>query len=392
MFGGAQSAVRVDRAAIGNAGGGTPWNHLRAKPTDMFIRGSKSGRVLRVVATSHPYYVPSWTPYGGTQPYVDLDDAAINACNHLDCTPWGSFDSATGVPGGVKISGWAMDPEVITPIGLHIYVDGKCHPAMTANVSRTDVDAVFHRGDKFGFSGTLFMAAGSRKVCVYGLDAGAFRGNTEIGCKTLTVPAPVVPSAPASVVGSPGSASATVASNAPSSNGGAAVDSYEAVAAPGGAKCATTGAKTCAVTGLVNGTSYTFTVRAHNTSGWSPASPASAAVVPTAPEVAPPAPGPEARASAPVTDPGTATPTTGGTTADTAPPPAVVKAKPKKSRSRLYVDVNPHEGSGYWKFQVQKLRPDQTWARKKTYRTKGPKERRTIDLKKGTHRVVVKAK
>ena len=131
-----------------------------------------------------------------------------------------------------------MDPEVITPIGLHIYVDGKYHSAMTANVSRTDVDAVFHRGDKFGFSGTLFMAAGSRKVCVYGLDAGTFRGKTEIGCKTLTVPAPVVPSAPASVVGSPGSASATVARNAPSSNGGAAVDSYEAVAAPGGAKCA----------------------------------------------------------------------------------------------------------------------------------------------------------
>ena len=116
-----------------------------------------------------------------------------------------------------------------------------------------------------------------------------------------------------------------------------------------------TGAKTCAVTGLVNGTSYTFTVRAHNTSGWSPASPASAAAVPTAPEVAPPAPGPEATASAPITDPGTATPTTGGTTADTAPPPAIVKAKPKKSRSRLYVDVNPNEGSGYSKFQVQKL-------------------------------------
>jgi hypothetical protein len=67
------------------------------------------------------------------------------------------------------------------------------------------------------------------------------------------------------------------------------------------------------------------------------------------------------------------------------PPSVIVKARSTRAKSRLYVDVNPNQSSGYWKFQVQRKKADGTWQPLKTYRTKGAKETRTINLKKGTY-------
>ena len=69
-----------------------------------------------------------------------------------------------------------------------------------------------------------------------------------------------------------------------------------------------------------------------------------------------------------------------------------VKVKAVSKSSKLRVDVNPNKGNGYWTFQVQRRLADGTWQPLKTYKTKGSKETRTLNLKKGTYRVVVKAK
>ena len=79
------------------------------------------------------------------------------------------------------------------------------------------------------------------------------------------------------------------------------------------------------------------------------------------------------------------------TTGDGRPSPTV-KVKAVKQKSKLRVDVNPNKGRGYWKFKVQKQRASGSWKSLKTYRTKGKKETRVINLKKGTYRVVVKPK
>ncbi len=94
--------------------------------------------------------------------------------------------------------------------------------------------------------------------------------------------APTVPSAPSGVSGVAGDARVVVSWGVPVSDGGSAVTGYTVTAAPGGRTCASTGALSCTVTGLVNGTAYTFTVTATNAVGTGPASAASAAVTPMA--------------------------------------------------------------------------------------------------------------
>ncbi|NDB18063.1 MAG: hypothetical protein EB027_02120, partial [Actinobacteria bacterium] len=95
-----------------------------------------------------------------------------------------------------------------------------------------------------------------------------------------------VPGAPSGVSATAGAASATVSWNAAVGNG-AAISGYTVTAAPGGKTCTTIGALSCTVTGLTNGTSYTFTVTASNASGEGPASAASA---PATPRTTPDAP------------------------------------------------------------------------------------------------------
>jgi hypothetical protein len=90
------------------------------------------------------------------------------------------------------------------------------------------------------------------------------------------------PGAPTSASAIAGSASATVTWSAPGNPGSSAITSYVVRAVEDTSKTCTwtTGTLSCNVTGLTNGTSYTFTVRAANVAGFGPASSASAAVIP----------------------------------------------------------------------------------------------------------------
>jgi hypothetical protein len=87
------------------------------------------------------------------------------------------------------------------------------------------------------------------------------------------------PSPPRDVTGAPGDGSATVSWRAPADTGSFPVSNYKVTAMPGGRGCLTT-TLTCTVTGLTNGTGYTFTVQALNGAGWGAASEPSAVVTP----------------------------------------------------------------------------------------------------------------
>ena len=87
-----------------------------------------------------------------------------------------------------------------------------------------------------------------------------------------------IPGAPASVTAYPGAGQATVSWTTPTT--GLAATSYTVTSNPGAFTCTAT-TLTCVVTGLLYGTSYTFSVKATNAYGTSAASVNSNAVMPT---------------------------------------------------------------------------------------------------------------
>ncbi|GAB3357328.1 S8 family serine peptidase [Modestobacter lapidis] len=117
----------------------------------------------------------------------------------------------------------------------------------------------------------------SRTYAVSAVDAWEQAGPAaavEVGTAAATAPG-----APTGVSAAPGNGSATVTWSAAPDNG-SPVTQYTVAAAPGGATATTSGATTARVTGLSNGTPYTFTVTATNAAGTGPASSASAPVTP----------------------------------------------------------------------------------------------------------------
>jgi VCBS repeat-containing protein len=144
-----------------------------------------------------------------------------------------------------------------------------------------------------GAFGSADVGAG-RAVTVSGLAlAGADRAQYLITqpATTATISA-TVPGLPSSVTATAGDARAVVEWSAPSFTGGSAITGYTVTASPGGRTCSwATGALACTITGLTNGTAYTFAVQAVNAVGTGASSSASAAVTPNAPS-APAAPAP----------------------------------------------------------------------------------------------------
>jgi hypothetical protein len=123
------------------------------------------------------------------------------------------------------------------------------------------------------FAGTT-TAGGSRTI-VWTANDGI---STASAVSTIAYTAP--PGAPVGVAAGAGDGQATVSFEAPASNGGADVTSYTVTSAPGGLTATGSGSP-ITVTGLANGTSYTFTVTATNSAGSGPESAASNPVVPS---------------------------------------------------------------------------------------------------------------
>ena len=152
------------------------------------------------------------------------------------------------------------------------------------SVSFGSTQATFTRDAGNSWEVTVPDGSGLVPVTVQ-LDGGlsVFAGMFSYGGSPAPDPA-LAPSPPLNVSGVAGDGSVLVSWDRPVDSGSFAVTNYEVVASPGGRVCLVDASElSCVVSGLVNGTAYTFEVRALNGAGWGAWSAASAPVTPVGP-------------------------------------------------------------------------------------------------------------
>jgi hypothetical protein len=229
----------------------------------------------------------------GTVTGIRFYKASANTGTHVGSL-WTSTGAllASGTFAGETASGWQTltfsSPVAINagtdyvvgylaPNGHYSYTGAAFSSAGVANGPLTAVanGSVSSGNGVYAYSGASTFPSGSYNSANYWVDVMFQPGGGGTGGP---------PTAPTGVTATPASSRAQVSWTAPSSNGGSQITSYTVTPYAGstaGTPMQVSGSTTTAnVTGLTNGTAYTFTVTATNGNGSSPASSASAAVTP----------------------------------------------------------------------------------------------------------------
>ena len=150
-----------------------------------------------------------------------------------------------------------VEPSTASPRHLTVFLDG-------VQKIQTTVPAAFTAASTFKFG--------------FAASSGGSTDFHEISGLSVASLNSVPPTAPVNVIAAGGSSSANVAWSTPSNDGGSPITGYTVRSTPGSKTCTTSSATRCTVTGLTDGTNYTFSVSATNAIGTSPASAASSPV------------------------------------------------------------------------------------------------------------------
>ena len=138
-----------------------------------------------------------WHRGGGTGALTCTSIPTNPALGEAGRNPIGSLD-LVGIEGaGVRVAGWAFDPDAINGITtVHYYDYGPYGTAGystgVANLPRPDVDNVFNVVGQFGFSAVLpWTGAGHHTICAFGINVGRGTSNPAVGCRDVEVPGPI---------------------------------------------------------------------------------------------------------------------------------------------------------------------------------------------------------
>ncbi|MHA3834870.1 fibronectin type III domain-containing protein, partial [Terrabacter sp. AAH1] len=186
-----------------------------------------------------------------------------------------------------------IDLRYWTPLGSieHVQVLGTLplSGSFSYTIPATWANGVYRLDSAYLYDGIGNGAGYERGGGVHKMPSGASGPTSHsLDFNALDLTWAAAPGAPESVRATAGDGQVSVSWSAPASDGGSPVTGYTVTASPGGKSVTTSGATSAVLSGLSNGTSYTFTVVASNAAGAGAASTASAAVMPTAPDLAAP--------------------------------------------------------------------------------------------------------
>ncbi|MFL6161299.1 MAG: fibronectin type III domain-containing protein [Jatrophihabitantaceae bacterium] len=185
-------------------------------------------------------------------------------------TPFGASTGIirAGISNTIQLAGWAVDPDTLGAVPVHVMVDGADRLTLQANVAYQGTLAGFPLyGGAHAYSGSITLDAGEHQVCVTAYNVGAGTDNLPLGCTLILTSGEAAPAPVTDLTAWPGSKQVTLSWTAPRSDN-APVTGYSITVNPGNRSAPVPGTATSLVaTGLTNGVHYTFTLRAVNSLG-----------------------------------------------------------------------------------------------------------------------------
>ncbi|WP_349426765.1 hypothetical protein [Microbacterium sp. LWS13-1.2] len=155
--------------------------------------GSKHGFNVRVkvpAAGTHTVCAYAINAGAGTNKLLSCGTVSVTGPIDGGSAPIGYLESLTVSGTTATASGWAIDPDTASPIKVRLTVGGST-TEVTADRTRPDVGASYpSAGSNHGFSAQVSLPTGTSTMCAVAVNTAVIGGNTDIGCRTVTVAAP----------------------------------------------------------------------------------------------------------------------------------------------------------------------------------------------------------